>query len=290
MEYKELINSLWSITKTFLYNSFVVSGSSGFNVLSSLASVVTIGGVVMIIIYYMKIRISRKCRKEIIADLVRHLFVNCAILEVIRINIMKNNNIRPVDGVFQRMTFLDIDTDLCKFSITSKKFSMVHESSLIIRNYNIVAQVAEKHFADPNIDINIKINDLDDLFSRGVEVTKKLLELGNCFHLGTNEKFLIENIKNNKGVIRTGIWSIDIAENDIPLRCRFKNHSFYDKLGLCNKFNECVLCWSTMLYYIPINYCYTLTGATKIQQITSSCRINKNNNIKKQKHKHKKRP
>lgn len=58
----------------------MTSGQSPvFNFVSFLASAVTIGGIGAVGVYYYKSRVSRKCQEMILLDLVRHVFVNCAI-------------------------------------------------------------------------------------------------------------------------------------------------------------------------------------------------------------------
>ena len=118
--------------------------------LSAISSIVTILGVVAVFVYYRKVRISRNCRRKIILDLTRHLFVNCAIVEATRLCMQRSGGAeRPVDGTFLRFAFLEDDTNLERFSLTSKSFDLIHELNLFMRNYNIAAGVAESHFADP---------------------------------------------------------------------------------------------------------------------------------------------
>lgn len=74
--------------------------------LSALSSIVTIAGAVVIFIYYRKVRISRNCRRKIILDLIRHLFVNSAIVEAVRLKMqLSGDTQRPADGTFLRFPF-----------------------------------------------------------------------------------------------------------------------------------------------------------------------------------------
>lgn len=67
--------------------------------------------------------------------------------------------------------------------MTSKNFDQIHELNLFMRNYNIASEVAERHFANPSYPVELKKRDLDDLFSRAVSITNRLLGLAKRFEL-----------------------------------------------------------------------------------------------------------
>lgn len=236
-----------------MYIFFEKCFENGFNALSSIASLITIFGVAGLFFYYRRLRISRKCRKNIISDLTRHIFVNCAIIEAIRLNMNRTNyRVRPADGVFLKFAFLETDNDLGRFSITSYKYNVIHELSLILRNYNIVASIAEKHFSDRDFPLEYKLKDLDELFSRGIDITKSLLDLGKEFGLNTGTCFLVQNIIKNKTLIRQGIYNVETSQCEILNRDRFENHSYYDTIGLTKEFNECILGYLSKFYFMPV--------------------------------------
>lgn len=250
---------------------FTNASSPAFCSISFLASIVTIAGFVSIFFYYKKIKISKECQQKIINDLIRHFFINCVIIEIIRARLEKEKfAVRPTDGVFSRFAVLDTDMCLDRFSVNSRNFEMIHEISLLFRNYNIVAGVAEKQFADDRIPNELKIQVLNDLFFRAVKATKLLFKLSNCLKLGVDEKkaasFLKEKLvaKEQKAdfveLATKGLWPAGIEERDILPRNAFPNHPYYDvQLDLTDVFNQCMLQHATSFYFIPADTCEAQT-------------------------------
>lgn len=222
--------------------------------LSAISSIVTILGVVAVFVYYRKVRISRNCRRKIILDLTRHLFVNCAIVEATRLCMQRSGGAeRPVDGTFLRFAFLEDDTNLERFSLTSKSFDLIHELNLFMRNYNIAAGVAESHFADPAYPVELKARDLDDLFSRAVKITLCLLDLAKGFKLKVDEPCMVGYLRACKCVDRQGIFPVEEAPCALPPRDRFDRHGYYDRIGLAAELDRCILNRLSTFHTVPMD-------------------------------------
>ncbi len=222
----------------------------GHCLVSFLASIVTIAGFGSIFFYYLRIKISKHCQKKIIIDLIRHFYINCVIIEIIRARLTKEKfKIRPTDGVFSRFAVLDTDMCLDRFSVNSRNFEMMHEICLLFRNYNIVAGVAEKHFADPNISVDLKKQDMIDLFSRAVKVTRSLFDLSESLKLGITKESIVLFLEQDLQSAKKGPWPEDIVENDILPRDKFDDHSYYDEMGLKQIFNQRMLKHATTFYF-----------------------------------------
>lgn len=240
---------LFNISLSDMWNS-----NSALYVFSSfLASIVTIGGAIAIILYLRKRNISRNCQKKIIMDLIRHLFVNCIIIESIRATLIKSKfKLRPTDGVFSRFSILENDTDLGRFSINSKNFDHIHRVSLYLRNYNIAAQFCEQHFSNPAYPDDLRITDLNELFYRAVGTTKRLIELAKKLKLNINEYNIAGLFLNDKKIAKEGIYSTLFNEVDIQERKLFKSHSYYDDMNdKMSKFiNECIIKKASSINFI----------------------------------------
>ena len=237
-----------------LYEIITNDRSPIFCSISFLASIVTIAGFVSIFFYYRKVRISKQCQKKIIIDLIRHFYINCVIVEIIRARLTKEKfTIRPTDGVFSRFAVLDTDMCLDRFSVNSRNFEMMHEICLLFRNYNIVAGVAEKHFADPKISVDLKKQDMIDLFSRAVKVTRLLFVLGESLKLGITKERIVRFLEENLKSAKEGAWPAGIEERDILPRDQFDGHSYYDEMGLGEIFNQRILKHATTFYFAPLD-------------------------------------
>ena len=248
----DILHTLCEFITNDFYEIITDDHTRGYCFISFLASIVTIAGFISIFFYYRKIRISKHCQKKIIVDLIRHLYINCVIIEIIRARLTKEKfTIRPTDGVFSRFAVLDTDMCLERFSVNSRNFEMMHEICLLFRNYNIVAGVAEKHFADPKISVDLKKQDMIDLFSRAVKITERLFTLSDSLKLGITQKMIVRFLEENLKSAKEGAWPAGIKESDILPRDQFDGHSYYDEMGLGEIFNQRMLKHATTFYFAP---------------------------------------
>lgn len=225
-----------------------------FNFISFLASFVTIGGVLSLGYYFLRKKVSKECQKKILLDLIRHIFVNCSIVEIVRIKIQRAGVfMRPVDGVFQRFTFLDNDMDLGRFSVTSRNFEKIHSACLSMRNYNISADVAEKYLTMSDIPLKMRIRNLDEVFDRGVKVTKKLIELGKGMGFNIDVKMISFMFQSDFESKISGIYDKDIFYGEILPRNNFKNHSYYDEAGLTDLMNRNIIARASTVGFVPMS-------------------------------------
>lgn len=148
-----------------------------FTLISFIAALVTIMGLVMVVYAIVKNKCSNRCQQKIIEDLLRHFFINNAILETIRIRTKDDPELRPIDGVFSRFATLDSDVELGRFSNTAYNYELIHKISLKLRNYNITAKIAEEHFHDKNCPMRVMQLDMEALYSRAVSLTEGLVEM-----------------------------------------------------------------------------------------------------------------
>ena len=142
--------------------------------ISILASLVTILGLGALLRDIINRRTSRSCQKMIIVDLIRHFIINLAIIEGVKARM--ENNLRPEEGTFSRFAVLDSDIELGRLSISASNYDAIHEVSLYMRNFNIMAAVTERHFNEASYIKNNKDleADLGNLKSRMLGCIKRL--------------------------------------------------------------------------------------------------------------------
>lgn len=171
-----ILESIYEINKNT--DGFSTGLSTAISVVSIIASVATIIGLVSLFLDIQKRKTNYNFRKKIILDLIRHMMVNNAIIEVIYSKITQDPNYRPDGGVLHRFATLDSDVDLCRFSINSKNYELIHNLSLNIRNYNLVAISTDKHIQSKDTSSDKILKELDDIFFRGVEISKNIIDVG----------------------------------------------------------------------------------------------------------------
>lgn len=155
-----------------------------FDSIAFVASLVAMLAVFTIIYEYRKIRHNQYCQVQVIEEIMRYLYVNDIIIEVLRLKMESRGwNGRPHQAVLRRFNFIDMDLSISNFAVTSKSYHLIHEFQLFLRNYNIMAEVATQHFDNIEEDKRVKVNDLFDLQDRSrrifarVDVLRKHLGL-----------------------------------------------------------------------------------------------------------------
>ena len=161
---------------TDAWDSFV---SGSITLITLFAAIVTIAGLVMLIGEIRRRRFTKERQGLVIKDLVRHLFINAAIMEALEIKSQgKWNEVRPVEGVFSRFCFLESDFLLADIRVADNQFLRLHSLSVFLRNYNIAAEIAERVFANPSVPVEEKQALMNDLWGRTKRIATELTELG----------------------------------------------------------------------------------------------------------------
>ena len=204
-----------------------------YTVLMSLAtlfaSILTIIGFISIIWAWNNYKMSKNCQRAIIHDLVRHMFINNVILEVIRITCKHHNyTCRPIEGVFARFATLETDTDLGRLSTESKHYAKIHSMNSLLRNYNITVNIAEKHFADTNCTIEQKKDDIREIIVRSRRICDELIELGEKLGLNITiesaRQHIVDYYQNKK------TYTFDADEEKLLKRNEYTNHDYFDNI------------------------------------------------------------
>lgn len=206
-------------------------------ILTIFASIATICGLIMIYIEMRRQKASLGRQELIVKDLIRHLFINAAIMEVIRMKMTgKWAQLHPTEGVFTRFCVLDSDLELSQISVTDEQYTKLHRMSLFLRNYNIMSLLAEKHFNDPDFDPKEKELELDELWRRTVTITKEFLRLGDVTKLDITK----ESVRDFVLVHYPGKNDSSPSKNDLPERKG--DRAYYDNdLNLREVFDDCII-------------------------------------------------
>lgn len=159
-------------------NSFADWFSSSFTIISFVASLVTTFGILVFYTEYRRQKVGMEWQRRIVMDLFRHFMVNNSIIEVIRSRTEDFTlQVHPIEGVLTRFSTLESDADLGRLAVNEHNYERIHNLSLKIRNYNLVASMADKHICDRSYPKDILKKEIDNLFFRGVEICDKLIEL-----------------------------------------------------------------------------------------------------------------
>ena len=184
--YSNQIESLLKTTSEISDHTYEWGGfiSSTITVLTIAAAIATLAGL-HLIYKEIKHRHYTKARQMLlIKDLIRHFFVNAAIMETLQI---KSNGdwskLHPFKGIFSRFAVLDSDLLLDDIYLSDKEFLRLHSLKVFLRNYNIAAATAEDCFNNPNIETSEKLAIMEDLWRRTDRSVEELIEVGILAHL-----------------------------------------------------------------------------------------------------------
>lgn len=226
---------------TDAWDSFL---SGAITLITLFAAIVTIAGLVMLIGEIRRRRFTKERQGLVIKDLIRHLFINAAIMEALEIKSQgKWNEVRPVEGVFSMFCFLQSDFLLADIRVKDKQFPRLHSLGVQLRNYNIKAEIAEKKFGLPSVSLEEKEALLEDLWKRSKRIAKELTQLGAKAGLLTADE---ENLDAGSPDVVSFIKDYYEKENKCIISCsipeRKGTRAFFDAWGLDLKdvFDKCV--------------------------------------------------
>ena len=161
-------------SEDYAFDGWYNKRSSIVSYLTIIASIVTIIGIISIFGSMRRNVISRSCQRRIIIDLIRHFFVNMAIVEAVK-HQLKNKKIKPAEGVFARLATLDTDMNLDRLVPNAENYETIHNLSLSMRNYNLYVNMVEEHFrVAPKPSINGLIDEVSEVRSRLEDLVAKL--------------------------------------------------------------------------------------------------------------------
>lgn len=147
--------------------------------ISFIALIVTAVGLYQIVKDIRLRRYTFHRQQLFLKDLIRHLFVNSAITEVLKIKSNGNwDNMRPKQGVFSRFAFLDNDCLLNDIRVKDKQFIDLHSLCVFIRNYNIASEIAEKTFNCQSVSKIEKELEIRDIEKRTFRLVEEIMALG----------------------------------------------------------------------------------------------------------------
>ena len=211
--------------------------------LTVLASLATIFGLLGLLYEFKKDSkkhtISLDLQKLIVQDLIRHIFVNAAIMEVVRIKMAGNwGKFHPVEGTFSKFCFLDTDLQLDRIKIKDCFYKKQHNLSFLLRNYNIHSTLLEKHFNDPLYNSEEIKKELDELWNRTEEISKDFIELCEVTKLGITtisiHDYIEEHYEEQAKKRKKPLPVIDIPD-------RTGNRDYFDiEFNLGERFNYCI--------------------------------------------------
>lgn len=151
-----------------------------------IGSLLAVAGAVTLYIEIRRKRISDGRKTLMFQDFLRHLFVNTAIVEIVRQRVNESggfDKVYPEEGVLERMKFLPDDFAISRFRTSDKYFDEMHDMELLMRNYCVSLDVANKHLMSQEISTKVKIDDLNDVDNRAKSLMVDIYKMSECLKL-----------------------------------------------------------------------------------------------------------
>lgn len=178
-----------------------------------------------------KDRIDEECQRLLLIDIVRHLYRNKVCTLAMQYKYMQAEGKKyPSDEHFLKLELLPKDLYLEQFYKDPQKFNLLHELEMLLRNYNIEVEVAQRHFFDTYIDEETKMRDFSTLNFKPGYLTVRILEAmdklwgnklfeyeGSCFTHREKMVHEIENAHNQnkeKNLVPTNLIELSFFANE----------------------------------------------------------------------------
>ncbi|MDR1527802.1 MAG: hypothetical protein LBS46_09090 [Dysgonamonadaceae bacterium] len=176
---------------------------------SLIAALGTIATMVSIWWTYNKRQIQKDVQKNILIDLIRHLYRNKIVVCTLRwklsekekkphtrkTSIEKYNLCYPSEEHVLKLKILPEDLHLDKFENAPKHYDKLHEMELLFRNYNVEIDVALEHLKQKEMPKEIKERDLGTLEFKSQHLTKKIVELMKELNFQCDDPFIIKILR-----------------------------------------------------------------------------------------------
>ena len=222
-----------------------------FDSMTFLASLAALMALVSILIEYRKIRKNKDCQKQVLEEIMRYMYGNDVIIEIIRLKMEEREwkDCYLYEAVLKRFTFMEIDMSLTNYAVTSKNYNMLHEFQLFLRNYNIMAEVTAEHFNDKDLDKRIKINDLYDLQDRSRRVFNRIEKLKELLDIDVDPLPDVITEK-YRGYFNNIV--LELSDEEKKYTERIKIPSQYEAAGLSNHYRKAVYDRAHIFYDIEV--------------------------------------
>lgn len=156
-------------------------------------------------------KISQDTQRNLMNDLVRHLYRNYVITYALRTKLDEINfNGYPSEEHLCKLKIPMENIHLEAFFGCEKNYELMHDLYLKLRNYNEEVSVTLNHLKDKQVDINTKVRDLDTLEFKVSFLTERIVE--------TEYEIWGNQIKVKEGILHCldiGINNVTSAKSNI---------------------------------------------------------------------------
>lgn len=147
--------------------------------ISTIATVFTLGSLYFAV---RQSRIDKMCQRQIFDDIVRHFYRNKICVSAMRAKYIIASNhgekfCYPSEEHYLKLNVLPDDLHLEKYYRKGKTFDLLHKLHILMRNFNIEAEVALSHIKDPKTPYKTKLRDFATLDFKCGFLTQKICEV-----------------------------------------------------------------------------------------------------------------
>ncbi len=245
-------------------NTNIWGGFSGVvTFFAFVASLITIAGLILLIKALIEHNIDTNCRKKILLDLTRHIFTINSYAEAIRYNMATSGDGKVLrEGILERFAFIDADLELSKLRFSDKSYEKLHSMQEKMRNFNSAVNIAERHFTDSCCPNDIRVEDLDDICNRSIELSNDIILYSQKAEVNLTEdeikKYIREYYLYDSRIPK---WEKEgkINRNIKPLKRDSENRSYYDSTFLLTDiYDDCIRCRiNKVKFHAPYNQLYS---------------------------------
>ena len=171
----KIVSNTKEIVKNTSYE-FWWDGVCFIGIISLFISLLT---VISIVKEFNRDRIDKECQKLLFYDIIRHLYRNkvCTLAMRAKYNKEPSSSKFPSDEHYLKLKLLPSDIHTEQFYKDAKKFALLHEMDLLLRNYNTEIEVAHNHMLNTDIPEDSKMRDFDTLDYKTGYLTWRIIKV-----------------------------------------------------------------------------------------------------------------
>ncbi|MFI3287405.1 MAG: hypothetical protein R3Y61_02915 [Rikenellaceae bacterium] len=198
----EALKEIAELTQSVAQNTEHSYVFGDFTLIATISTAATIITIVSLYFGFRQNRIDKMCQRKIFADIVRHFYRNKICISTMRAKYIVASQegtkfCYPSEEHYLKLNVLPDDLHLEKYYQKGKTFDLLHKLHVLMRNFNVEAEVALAHIKEKETPYTTKLRDFATLDFKCGFLTQKICEVMAEIWGWDNEKtseFVWENI------------------------------------------------------------------------------------------------
>ncbi len=176
------LKQIAQLTESVAQNTEFSYLSGDFTLIATISTIATVFTLGSLYFGVRQSRIDKMCQRKIFDDIIRHFYRNKICISAMRAKYIVasesgTKHCYPSEEHYLKLNVLPDDLHLEKYYRKGKTFDMLHKLHMLMRNFNIEAEVALSHIKDEKTPYKTKLRDFATLDFKCGFLTQKICEV-----------------------------------------------------------------------------------------------------------------